>query len=445
MAETNKAAQAVQLLASISRLGLKAFSTKSHKALIFLMLNDTLQVVRYDRAVLWEIDDKKRCSLLGISGEAHVDPKTALAQHLKEIVNKISPIEQAQILSQELLEPFIKNQGHENASVVWLPIKSNDKLKLGLWLERWDGPKWQYDEIEILTFLMQNYGAAWDKFENRTYFSFKPLKKPIYGFLLALFLLTFIIRIPLRIVAPCEVVPTDPILITAPLKGIIQNITVEPGQRVKTGDVLFEYDKKVPMDELQIMVKQVNIIQAEMQRALGLARKDPNSRAELGVLQEKLSKERKNLEAARNKANKLVVTSPIDGVTIIQDPDQWRGNPVEVGEKVMMVSDPDKNKVRIWIPEEDNVEINPDYDVRVILNVHPDVTYYAKIHYIASSITMSESNVPSFLAEANWIDGNPEGVKLGLKGTAILYGDKVSVIYWVLRKPWMFIRRSIGW
>jgi hypothetical protein len=58
---------------------------------------------------------------------------------------------------------------------------------------------------------------------------------------------------------------------------------------------------------------------------------------------------------------------------------------------------------------------------------------------------MSESNVPSFLAEANWIDGNPEGVKLGLKGTAILYGDKVSVIYWVLRKPWMFIRRSIGW
>lgn len=445
MADINKAAQAVQLLASISRLGLKAFSTKSHQALIFLILNDTLQVVRYDRAVLWEISEKKKFDLLGVSGETNVDPKTALAQQLKGIVEKIANVEQAQILSQELIESYITSQGHANASVVWLPIKAGDKLKLGLWLEKWEGPKWQYDEIEILTFLMQNYGAAWDKFENRTYFSFKPLKKPIYSVLAALFLLSFVIPAPLRIVAPCEVVPADPVLITAPLQGIIESIAVEPGQRVKTGDVLFEYDKKVPLDELQVIVKQVNITQAEMQKALGLSRKDPNARAELGVLQEKLSKERKTLDAARFKATKLIVTSPIDGVAIIQDPDQWRGNPVDIGEKVMMVSDPDKSKVRIWIPEEDNVEINPEYDVRVILNVHPDTTYYARIDYIASSITMSETNVPSFLAEAHWIEEKNEGVKLGLKGTAVLYGENVSLIYWVLRKPWMFVRRSIGW
>lgn len=445
MADTNKAAQAVQLLAAISRLGLKAFSTKSHQSLIFLILNDTLQVVRYDRAALWEIDEKKKCRLIGISGESAFDPKTSLAHQLKQIVEQISPLDQSQILSQELLEPYVTGYGQKNTSVVWLPIKAGDKLKLGLWLERWEGPKWQYDEIEILSFLMQNYGAAWEKFDHRFHLSLQPLKKPIYGLLALLFLLSFIIQIPLRIVAPCEVIPTSPVLITAPLQGIIESINVEPGQQVKKGDVLFEYDKKVPLDELQVVVKQVNVIQAEIQRAFGLSRKDPNSRAELGVLQERLSKERKNLEAARYKASKLVVTSPIDGVTIIHDPDEWRGNPVQVGEKVMMVSDPNQNRVRIWIAEADNIDLKPESEVRVILNIHPNTTYYAILDYVALAVTMSEANIPSFIAEADWKEDNPPGVKLGLKGTAILYGENVSIFYWILRKPWTYIRRSIGW
>jgi len=445
MTDPNKAAQAVQLLASISRLGLKAFSTKSRQSLIFLILNDTLQVVRYDRASIWEIDEKMKCSLLGISGESNADSKTSLAQQMKEIINQISKVDQAQILTQELIEPYVTGHGQKNTSVVWLPIKAGDKLKLGLWLERWEGPKWQFDEIEILSFLMQNYGAAWEKFDNRFHFTLKPLKKPVYAVLAALFLLSFIIQVPLRIVAPCEVIPINPILITSPLQGIIETIDIEPGQHVKKGDTLFEYDKKVPLDDLQVVVKQVNVIQAEIQRALGLSRKDPNSRAELGVLQQRLIKERKNLEAAQYKASKLVVTSPIDGVAIIQDPDEWRGNPVQVGEKVMMISDPDQNKVRIWIPEEDNVDLKPGSDVRVILNIHPNTTYHAILNYVALSVTMSESNIPSFLAEADWKKGNPSGVTLGLKGTAILYGENVSVFYWVLRKPWTYLRRSVGW
>lgn len=443
---SSKAAQAVHLLASISRLGLKAFSTKSKQALTFLMLNDTLQVIRYDRAVLWKINDKNKCEIIGISGESSYDPRTTLAHQLSELVHTIKPLNQSQILSQEIIEPYLKGEGHPNASVVWLPIKSGDKLKLGLWLERWEGPKWQYDEIEILSFLMQNYGAAWEKFDHRGFFMPTIPKKPLYYIALALFLLTFIIQVPLRIVAPCEVAPDNPYLITAPLDGIIEQIDVEPGQIVKKGQLLFEYDKEVPLDELQVAVKQVHIVQAEIQRAFALSRQDKQARSQLGILQERLAKEKKALEAARYRASKLTVNSPITGVAIIEDPDEWRGNPVKVGEKVMMVSNPAASIVRIWIPEADNVAINPEYDVRVILNVRPDFTYYAQLDYVATYVTMSESNVPSFLAEAKWVEGqSPEGVKLGLKGTAILYGENVSLFYWVIRKPWTYLRRSLGW
>lgn len=443
---SSKAAQAVHLLASISRLGLKAFSTKSRQSLIFLMLNDTQQVIRYDRAVLWKVNDKKKCEIVGVSGEAAIDPRTTLARQLIELVHTISPLHQAQILPQDVIEPYLKGEGHPSASVVWLPIKSGDKLKLGLWLERWEGPKWQYDEIEILSFLMQNYGAAWDKFEHRGFFMPSIPKKPLYFVALALFILTFIIHVPLRIVAPCEVVPESPYHITAPLDGIIEQIDVDPGQLVKKGELLFQYDKEVPLEELQVAVKQVHIVQAEIQRAFALSRTDKQARSQLGILQERLAKEKKTLEAARYRASKLDVTSPIAGVAIIQNHDEWGGNPVKVGEKVMMVSDPYDSMVRIWIPENDNVDINPEYDVRVILNIKPDTTYYAHLTYVATFVTMSESNVPSFIAEAKWLeDKNPEGVKLGLKGTAILYGEHVSLFYWVVRKPWTYLRRSLGW
>ncbi len=56
---------------------------------------------------------------------------------------------------------------------------------------------------------------------------------------------------------------------------------------------------------------------------------------------------------------------------------------------------------------------------------------------------MDEKGVPSFIAEASWEkdSGMP---RLGLKGTAILYGENVSIFYWLFRKPWAAAREFIG-
>ena len=35
-------------------------------------------------------------------------------------------------------------------------------------------------------------------------------------------------------------------------------------------------------------------------------------------------------------------------------------------------------------------------------------------------------------------------VKMGLKGTAILYGDEVPLGYWLIRRPLAAVRRFIG-
>lgn len=427
--------QTVQLLAEINKLSLKAIKSQSRQELIFQILNDSVVVVPYDRAVLWQLGDKYSSpKLLGVSGQPTVKSQTDLSRQWSQTVRKIEDPSKTQLLDIPQLPV--------TTSVLWMPIQVHDKARFGLWLERWNDVKWDKSSVDILSFLMQAYSAAWQKFYKR--FSWRMLLgKPITAALVGLLLASFFIRIPLRVIAPCEVVPKDPVVITAPLEGIIEKINVTPGQDVAIGTQLFEYDKRVPLQELRVAQKKVEINQSEVDRSNALGLKDKKALAELAVNTLKLHKEQLELQLAQYHASQLAVKSPIAGVAMVDTPDEWHGKPVKIGEKIMVIADPHDTKVRMWVPEDDNVTLDLSKPIKIFLNVYPATSFQAKITYISSYTHVTEKQIPSFIAEAEWV-GETEGVKLGLKGTAILYGDDVSVFYWVIRKPLAYVRRFLG-
>jgi multidrug resistance efflux pump len=312
---------------------------------------------------------------------------------------------------------------------------------LGLWLERWNA-NWQHDEIEILNFLAQSYAAAWEKFDKPSFFGLT-LKHPVITALCASSLLLLFIKIPLPVSAPCEVIASSPVVVTAPLEGIIKDVDVEPGQSVVKDEVLFQYDKRVPLEELNVAMKEVEMVEAEMKKTNALALKDKKALEQLGLLALKLKKEKTELSLAQYKASQLVVKSPLTGVVMFDNPEQWRGNPVKVGEKIMTVSDPRQTKVRLWIPENDNIDIEMGRPIKVVLNVEPDVSYAARLVYIANSSALNEKGLPSFLADAEWEGAQPT-LKLGLKGNAIIYGKDVTIFYWLIRRPLTYARSVLG-
>jgi multidrug resistance efflux pump len=444
MTENTQTSHAVYLLASINRLSLKAFNAKTKQALIFLILNDTLKVVQYKRAGLWKIT-KHQPELLGISGYSTFNAQTPYVKRWGQLVKNIKNIEISQII------PITENFTEDNKpfsltnpppNVLWLPIVTQSNFSLGLWLERHFNNPWKEDEIEILDYLMQNYSAAWDKF-SRWNFGKINFRNPAIYIAAILLLTASFIHIPLPISAPCEIVAQSPILITAPLDGIVNEIKVEPGQTVKKGDILFAYDKRALLEELKVAKDQVQMVQAELKRANSLAFKDKKSLDLVGVNKEKLKKEEAELDLAMYRASELDVKSPINGIVMLDDADQWRGKPVHVGESVMTVSDPDKTKIKIWIPENDNVEINPKHTIKIILNTMPEKTFHAKLKYISKYTAINDKSSANFVAEAEWIQPN-EDVLSGLKGTAILYGEDVPILYWILRRPWAYIRNVLG-
>ena len=439
-----------QIASVCHKLTIKAIHANSKKNLTFIFLNDTIRLIRYKRAFLWDLQTSKP-HLLGISNAAKFDKNSSLVQEINKLI-KNTPLpndpEYLEFKEFKNSEEWVKYSEKEKCQILWVPIPINNKPGLGLWLEV---PK-IHESIELpkdleaplKEYLIPGYSAAWCRFISPFSFKKKGLKTSIFSliFLMALFL-SFMIQVPLRVVSPCEIVPESPTYITAPLNGIIDHILVKPGDLIKKDTPLFVYDKQVPLQNLEIAKKKVQIIQAEYNRASTLGINDPKFQVQLAVLKLQIEKENISLEIAQYQAGKLLTKSPIEGVTIFNSPEKWRGKPVQVGERVMVISDPTSTKIKLWIPEGDNIILNKNAEVSIFLNIRPEKSYPSTLKYIANESSLNDLSLPSFVAEATWNE-KPENIKLGLKGTAIIYGEKVPLFYFLLRKPWTTLRMFFG-
>lgn len=443
--------QLLKHMATINRLNVKAFTAKTRQELIFIILNDTIHALRYDRAVLWQMD-KAKPKLLGVSGQSDLNKDADIAKQWQSLVAGLVDPNKAHVIEPDSIvgEPAVwkKYRSANEGTFIWLPIFHENDLVLGMWIEifgKVTNPQALDDTLKFITsYLTPSYGAAWKKLTPKFSLHEKGFGKKQLGIVLCgLLIFSLIVRVPLRVVAPCEVVANEPILITAPLDGIIEEVVVDPGDFVKQGEPLVEYDKRIPLRNLKVAQKEVEILQAEASRTQTLGLDDKRSRTELGIINLKLDKERVNLNLAKWQASKLTIEAPENGVVMLDSPDAWRGKPVQVGEKILSINDPDDTKVKIWIPEDDNVVLDTEKPIKVFLNISPETSYKAMLSYIANESTLSDDQLPSFVAEAKWVE-QPEDIKLGLKGTAILYGDRVSLLYYVFRKPWAKIRSILG-
>ena len=439
-------------LTVIQQITLKAFKAKTSQNLNFIILNDTYHVMPYDLAGLWKINSNGS-TLLGVSGQTTYTTQSDIVQHWKDTLTDLKESGTYKVLSTEdfphLKENWKKSKTNENSSVLWLPIIRQGQETIGLWLEKWEDPQGVIfkNNMKIIdAHLIPGYAVAWENLNPTSWYKrFKKyFNRKTLSFLLPFIVLLFLlIRVPLRIVAPCEVVPKDFYIVTAPLNGIIAKVDVKPGQQIKQGEALYEYDPRVPTQELKIAEKQVLLMNAEINRATAVSVEEHQSSGDLATGNIKLQKAELDLAFAQNNFKELTGKAPISGVALIDNPDEWQGKPVKLGEKILLIANPDQTKVRMWIPESDNIQIDKTIPVRIYLNPNPEINYYVKLNFISHEANLTDKHISSFEAEGEWI-GEDNKAKLGVKGSAVLYGEKVSLLYYILRKPLSTLREFTG-
>jgi Biotin-lipoyl like len=444
------ATEAFNILRTLYQLSNDLFASENRQDLNFRMLNNTYRLFAYNRAVLWSFDNKHP-KLIGVSGQEDINHQSPLVRLWKSVITSLKENKTLQILSNSSTNQ--KNEWQtlvkktSGLSVMWVPMIENGKLRAALWIERWGEDVWDISECEIMNSLAQNFSTAWKQFNplsrwrNIGTFRMHLLTIVLVG--VSLIYLLYFQMIPLRVVAPCEIVPKDPEMIAAPLEGVIKQILVQPGEYVKKGDLLFTYEDRIINQELKVAQKQVQIIRSQYDRSRLRAFKDDEAIEEIKSLQYRLEQEKVRLKMAESNAKHLEVQASTDGICMVHNPEYWRGRPVQIGERVVMLFQPGKSKLKIFLPENDNIRFDRQKPIKLILNADPSSKYEAVLNYVAIQTSDNPQGGASFIAEAELTVPEAQ-IKVGSKGSAIVYGEEVRMGYWLLRKPLASIRHFLG-
>ncbi|MFT5320647.1 MAG: hypothetical protein ACI934_000788, partial [Pseudohongiellaceae bacterium] len=131
------------------------------------------------------------------------------------------------------------------------------------------------------------------------------------------------------------------------------------------------------------------------------------------------------------------------GVVILSRVDELEGMPVEIGQKVLTLADASTLELELWIAVGDSIPLPADAIVKAFLNVAPQKSYSAELQYVNYQAEVSPDGIFGFRSRATLAD-NTVGLRIGWRGTAKIYGDKVPLYFYLFRRPIAGIRQWLG-
>lgn len=309
----------------------------------------------------------------------------------------------------------------------------------------------QHQDVMRLT---QTWGYCWEMLGG------KPRRGPLSAWrslgsfkrkLLWLLLLSSLL-IPIRqsVLAPAEIIAMDATVIASPMDGVVKTIQVRPNQEVKAGQLLFSLDDTVLRNRHAVLKQSVAVADAELISHTQKAFDEPGSKSELALLMGRVRERRAELVAVQEQLARVNVTAEQDGIAVFADTDDWLGRPVSTGERIMQLADPNQPGVLIRAPVADALVLQEGAPVKVFLTVRPLDPLEATISESSYQATLSDEGIASYKLRAtlNSVQqDNPQeqtDIRIGLRGTAKVYGEPTLLAYYLLRRPFASLRELTG-
>ncbi|TNC12970.1 HlyD family efflux transporter periplasmic adaptor subunit [Methylobacterium terricola] len=443
-----------QRLAAALQLEATFRAARNAQDLAFAAVNETQRVVAYDTAALFYAG--RRPVLAAVSAVAEIDEASPFARALARLAGQVPARNRSQTDATSLVAVPM-GQGPRPDGVLsvpeeaWppglphqaliLPLRRDGRLLGGLILFRQASfGETERAAAEHLAGALAHAASVFRR-AGRSWRDLATLRATLAA-TVALGLLSLL---PVRqsVLAPAEIVPRDAAVVAAPATGVVAGILVAPSAEIRAGDLLFRLDDTELRGKHEVALRQLEVARAELLGARQKAFGADKSRTEAAVLERRVDLRQAETDYYRELLGRAEVRAPRDGIAIMGDPEEWRGRPVKVGEKVMTVASPARARLQIWIPVDDAVDLEPGAPVRLFMNVDPLRPVEARLVQAGYDAEMSPLNVLSYRARADLADAQ-DPPRLGLKGTAKLYGERVSLFYFVFRRPLAAMRRILG-
>lgn len=416
------------------------------------IVNQTRRLLAYRQAALLTLPERGRPVLEAVSNIAVLEPNAPFARWLEDTARAVASGAEAvtvHAVDPAALPPALRGAWGEwgPAQALWCPLAGPDGVpRAVLWLGR-DEP-WGDGEILLATHLTEGYGHAWWALAGKRSRSGSRLRRAAVP-LLALGLLGGVLAlpVPMSTLAPAEIRASDPVIVAAPLDGVIERFHVQPNETVSAGQPLFSFESTMLRSRQDVAAKGLAQAEAELLSASQAAFADPQTKARVAQLRAQVELRRVELGLARDLLERVTVRAERSGIAVFTDVNDWLGKPVAVGERVLTLADPQAPEIDIQVPVGDALVLEPGSPVDLFLNVDPLRPLHARLTHASYEAGLSAAGVLSYRVKAALEpsqDSEQPAPRIGLRGTAKILGERVPLALYLFRRPLAMLRQSLG-
>lgn len=435
-------------------------SASNFQSLAFVIANETWQAFGYRQAQVWR-KGAAGPELLAVSGLATLAEDSPFTVWVKRLMRKVWPLPDETVHAVDFaaieaqgaapqgfpgLTPDVISGWDEwwPAHLLFVPlVREGEYLGVALFL-RDDEPDARC--LHALARLQSTWSyCAWAVTRPRKTAVRRAVPKGRMRWVVAVVLVLLLI-VPIRetALAPAEIIALKGLAIAAPIDGVIKSFDVVPNQPVKTGALLFSLDDTTLRNRREVTARSLEVAAAELLSAQQRAFSDSKASSEVAVLQGRIAEKRAELRAVEEQLRRVNIVAPRDGIAVFGDVNDWQGRPVTTGERVMQVADPNDLGVMMYLPVADAIALDEGADMRVFLHVAPLSPVKATLTQTSYQSVLSPDGVASYRVRGTLEPGRNDVSRIGLKGTAKVYGDSVPLIYYLLRRPLASLRERVG-
>lgn len=430
---------------------------ESIKELYYQIVNETRNLVNYSQGVLLTIDFSGKYKVVGISDIPVVDSTSPYVQWIENIIIDLNNNEKSKDIfvvdTKTDLKQIDLNSMHEfsPSNILFIPLKSikeNREINYILLLFKEEG--WLEKDILILKhlssslayflFAMRSTGIS--QILRKISFKNKYLKISIFLLIILMFL-----PVKLSVLAPLEVEAKNPYVVTSPLNAVIEEVKVFPNDKIEKEQLLVKFDDVDFNNNYLVAKRTLDVANAQLHTVKQSSFFDATQKSQISQLESQVKLKEAELNFAQEQLGKTKIYAKEDGIAIINNPNDWKGKPVTTGERVFLIAKPQSIELKIMLPVSEAIFLEENALVKAFFDNDPTNSWSGKVKYISYKPELTEQNVLSYKITADFDDIKENGYvpSIGLRGTAKIYSKKVTLFFYLFRKPITAVRQWIGW
>lgn len=406
--------------------------------------NDTRQLFAYRTAVIWS----SGCvvSVSGLPEPVRDAPFTRWTEHLCSLACEKFPQESIELTPSEFPSESADEWGSYLPShVLWLPLTSPTGEITAYCLLARDKP-WKPEEKNILTHWAGAVGHALDavRLRKRHWWQglVRPKSKRVIASVVALILILAFVPVRVSVIAPAEIVPRDPLVVRAPMEGVIGEVLVQANQFVERGQAILTLDEASLRARLDVAEQELEVAKAEHLRAEQASLRDRSALAQVYMLNSRIEQRSAEVAYVTELLDRASVNAEEAGIAMIDDVTELKGRPVALGERILTIANPNNVELEAWLSVDDSIPLTEGAQVKLYLNISPGSPVHGEVKRIDYQAQVSPEGVLAFRLRAH-LQGD-ELPRIGLRGSVRVYGERAPLYYYLFRKPLASLRQFVG-